>query len=244
MFELRENFKSQIGIYTSNVGSPTVAQLSHVEANVDYASFSDSHYKTNFFAEKDRTYYIQIEAHTLGGDQDQVGNFQLRYYGNPMRYSAIYESYGGRAGIGVFRPSDGTWYGLASLTNQVPYTRVWGKNGDVPIAADFDGEGETQFAAVRNEGGQKMWYITAGGVTFKAIPWGLPASSGRRRAPTVGRRRQSMQGASLPGRCRSTTCARPKGQEWTLAQMLPGLSGCRLIHIKSPRRASADDAAI
>lgn len=180
-FEMKENFQAQIGVYESEIGSPTLGDLEQVATNVDYASFSDNRSKTIFFARQNHTYYIQVEAHILGSTQNQVGNFQLKYGPSAFRYSGVLDSYGHRASVMVFRPTDGTWYALSSLINQSPYARPWGMNGDVAIAADFRGNGYSQTAAIRNENGQKMWYIGNGGASFQAIPWGLPTDK-----PVVG----------------------------------------------------------
>jgi hypothetical protein len=53
----------------------------------------------------------------------------------------------GRADIGVFRPSTGFWWGLASSTNYSSYASVhWGGTGDIPVPGDYDGDGKTDIA--------------------------------------------------------------------------------------------------
>ncbi len=173
-FEVTENFDSQIGIYKSDVGGPTVAQLTKITSNIDYTGYTPSRYKTVFFAEKDRTYYIKIDWHTFNDSLSPVGNFQLKYYPNRLKHNASFDYFGQKASIGVFRPTEGVWYGIPYLNQPNPMIRYWGKDGDTPIAVDYNGDGITRLAAVRNENGQKIWYIGSGaGSLFVAIPWGL-----------------------------------------------------------------------
>lgn len=171
-FELTENFDSQIGIYTSNVGSPTFAQLTKVASNIDGIHFTDSRYRTAFFAESGRTYYIKVDWHTFASNL-ATGNFQLRFYPNRLRYSASFSSFTQKTAISVYRPAEGVWYSLSDVRDQIPFYRTWGLATDTPIAADFDGGGVSRMTAIRNENGQKVWYIGSGGASFAAIPWGL-----------------------------------------------------------------------
>jgi hypothetical protein len=173
-FEMTENFNAQIGIYKSDSPSPTVDQLTEVAGNVDYASFTDNRSRTIFFAQQNHTYYIQVESHNIGGGQNPVGNFQLKYGVNPLKYSASFDSYGHRSSITVFRPSEGIWYIKPTLNSVSTDTRTWGMNGDTPIAADFDGKGYSQLAAIRNENGVKYWWIATGFALYKVVAWGLP----------------------------------------------------------------------
>ncbi len=53
--------------------------------------------------------------------------------------------------IGVFRPSDSTWY----IDGQ--FSTRYGKLGDIPVAADYDGDGRTEMAVFRPSQGR--WYI-------------------------------------------------------------------------------------
>lgn len=46
----------------------------------------------------------------------------------------------GKAAIAIFRPSDGGWYIVRSTTG-IPVGIIWGNAADIPVPADFDGDG-------------------------------------------------------------------------------------------------------
>jgi hypothetical protein len=173
-FELTENFDSQIGIYKSGEANPTVTQLTQVTSNIDYTGYTPVRYRTTFFAEANQTYYIKIDWHTHNNSQAPAGNFQLKYFPNRLSYSARFTRFGQKSGIGIFRPSEGSWYNLTTVAQPTQFVRNFGASGDTPIAADFNGDGVSELAAVRNENGKKLWYIVSGSNTsFQAIQWGI-----------------------------------------------------------------------
>lgn len=60
------------------------------------------------------------------------------------------------ADLAVWRPSTGTWYVLGGLGSQQVNVN-WGMAGDLPIPADFDGDGKTDFSIYRPSNG--TWWI-------------------------------------------------------------------------------------
>ena len=75
----------------------------------------------------------------------------------------------GRADQGIFRPSNGTWY-LANSGNNGVSIFQFGLAGDVPVAADYDGDGKTDAAVYRNG----AWYrLKSATGTFDAFTFGL-----------------------------------------------------------------------
>lgn len=62
--------------------------------------------------------------------------------------------------LGVFRPSNGTWY-VRGL-----FTVKFGRRGDVPVPADFNGDGKSEVAVWRPSTG--MWHIRG----MRDVEWG------------------------------------------------------------------------
>lgn len=86
-----------------------------------------------------------------------------------------------RTDIAVFRPSDGTWQYLRSSLTAANAPGVatnagfaWGVTGDIPQAADYDGDKRTDFAVFRPSTG--VWYISNSNNgaynTFVSPTWG------------------------------------------------------------------------
>lgn len=74
-----------------------------------------------------------------------------------------------REDISVFRPSSGTWYMNCSCEGTVKIMQ-FGSQDDVPVAADYDGDGYTDQAVFRNG----MWYVNRSSTgTFSVVSFGL-----------------------------------------------------------------------
>lgn len=77
----------------------------------------------------------------------------------------------GKANIGVFRPSNGTWY-LENYTPNNFFATTFGQAGDVPVSADFDGDGRADTAVFRPSNG--AWYILGSSdSTLRAAVFGM-----------------------------------------------------------------------
>ena len=91
----------------------------------------------------------------------------------------------GKAEIAVWRPSNGTWYVLnvgfdAGVTGQQVTSKQWGLTGDIPVPADFDGDGKTDFVVWRPSTG--TWFIVKSSDGSTVVQqWGLPGD-----VPVVG----------------------------------------------------------
>ena len=77
----------------------------------------------------------------------------------------------GFARVGVFRPSNGTWY-VGSPTGHTVRTVRFGTKGDVPVQAQYLGQAQpTQLAVWRPSNG--VWYLAGpGGTIAQRIPFG------------------------------------------------------------------------
>jgi hypothetical protein len=51
--------------------------------------------------------------------------------------------------IGVFRPSNGTWYDIPSSNPSTPKSQQYGQNGDIITPGDYDGDGKTDYSVWR-----------------------------------------------------------------------------------------------
>lgn len=167
--EMDDNFASAMAIYTSNVPNPTFAQLTKVESNSDILGYNYEGCRINFWAISGKTYYIVIDYGNAGGPGSPTGSFTLKYYPNKLSYSTRFDARDHRTSPTVFRPSSGMWYWLWNIYS-INYETIYGRNGDTPVPADYNGDGRTDMAVVRNENGAKVWYLSFQGTYL----WGLP----------------------------------------------------------------------
>lgn len=74
--------------------------------------------------------------------------------------------------IGVFRPSNGTWYITRSLGSSL-LSQHWGLAGDRIVPGDFDGDNRADFAVWRASGGVGTFYvIRSSDSTVVSMQWG------------------------------------------------------------------------
>ncbi len=68
------------------------------------------------------------------------------------------------ADLAVWRPSTGVWY-VYNLVTTAWTSYSFGTNGDKTVPGDYDGDGKTDFAVARPNGGAYTWYFaySAGG---------------------------------------------------------------------------------
>ena len=75
----------------------------------------------------------------------------------------------GKADVGIYRPSTGTWYVLTST--QGFFSEQWGNSTDKIVAADYDGDGKADVAIYRPSNG--TWYVLQSRDGYKAVQWGI-----------------------------------------------------------------------
>lgn len=76
----------------------------------------------------------------------------------------------GKADVGIWRASNGTWYLNQSSGNF--WFVQWGADGDVPVPGDYDADGKTDIAVWRPSTG--VWYIVQSTLGPRARQWGVP----------------------------------------------------------------------
>jgi uncharacterized delta-60 repeat protein len=75
----------------------------------------------------------------------------------------------GVSDVGVFRPSDGTWYLNRSDSGYTEYP--FGTSTDRPVVGDFDGDGESDIAVFRPSNGR--WYVLRSTAGYMTAQFGL-----------------------------------------------------------------------
>ena len=169
-FEIKEQgFASGFAIYTANVANPTFAQLTKINSNADILGYNYEGSRINFWAQSGKTYYIAVDYANAGGPGSPTGAFELKFFPNALAYSSRFDSRDHRASVTIYRPESSKWYMLWNI-NSISYENLYGVPGDQPMPADYDGDGRTDFAVVRNENGSKVWYASF----VSTVVWGLP----------------------------------------------------------------------
>jgi hypothetical protein len=84
----------------------------------------------------------------------------------------------------VFRPGNASWFILSSSSHfTIPVVYQWGLKGDVPVPADFDGDGMLDPAVFRPS--TNTWFTLMSGSRFTTaltLQWGLAGD-----VPVLGR---------------------------------------------------------
>ncbi len=94
-----------------------------------------------------------------------AGGGQIRRISRTVGTSDDYNG-DGTTDVGVFRPSNGTWYvrGVADT--------VWGASGDVAVPGDYNGDGRTDLAVWRPSTG--TWYVRGVADTVWGVSGDVP----------------------------------------------------------------------
>lgn len=163
---------STIAIYEGT----SLASITPVVSNDNYGSSNNS--RTIFLAKSGVTYRIAVDE----GRSPNTGNGYLAW---DVTRTRRYTSFGVRdeqtrevldidaADISVFRPSNGVWYWLNSSTNTFDAAQ-FGAAGDIPVPGDYDGDGRSDRAVVRNVNGSYIWWFNNSfDNSVLAVQWGI-----------------------------------------------------------------------
>lgn len=168
--EIESMLRTTVRIYSTSAQSPDMSQLVLETTNSDsFGAFGRYHLK--FFAKTGKTYYIMVDGRDVQ-DQPGVGNFQLKLFFNKLGYSTKMSNQNPRTSLSVFRPSEGRWYTHYNLFGTTD-DKSFGLSSDLPMPADYNGDGATDYAVIRTEGDKTVWYIANPGFGYYGINWGL-----------------------------------------------------------------------
>ncbi len=104
------------------------------------------------------------KAIDTNGNVKEVGGRSEAYVWNMAHGS-------NKTDVAIWRPSEGNWYIINSSTGASRISQ-WGVNGDVPVPADYDGDGRADLAVFRPS--QAAWYIINSSTNSgQSIVWGV-----------------------------------------------------------------------
>lgn len=147
----RSNFDTTLAVYIGTA----VNQLTVREQNADISAGNN---RSCILIRPivGTTYYVAVDGNSVGGNPAAEGTIVLDLNTAASRNSNDFDR-DGVTDIGVFRPSDGTWY-LLNSSNNTLRTAQWGQSGDVPVVGDYNAGIQTvsDFAVFRPSDG--TWY--------------------------------------------------------------------------------------
>ena len=118
---------------------------------------------------------IQTNGRIIGGGESDVGSpgtrkFALARYSGDTGETSDFDR-DGQSDISVFRPSEGTWYVLASSSGSISGAK-WGLATDELAAADYDGDLKTDFAVWRSGAAASLWILNSFDSTVRLEQFG------------------------------------------------------------------------
>ena len=170
---MNPSFDTTLAVYDGS----SLASMFKIQKNDNMPATFKS--QVTFRAQEGNSLYLAVNRSSASPD----GNILLDWNVTPQ---PDFTDYGTRIGddrevvfdeasdIAVFRPQTGIWYRIDSSNNAFHATQ-FGIAGDVPVPADYDGDGFADIAVTRSVGGLKYWYLRSSydEPTTTIIQWGL-----------------------------------------------------------------------
>ncbi len=113
---------------------------------------------------------LQPDGKILFGGGEGFGDFHLvRLKARNVATQFDFDG-DGRADVGVYRPSNGTWY--LNQTTGGFYATQFGVSADVSVPADYDGDGRADIAVWRGAAFANFYILNSSNNTFRAEQFG------------------------------------------------------------------------
>ncbi len=118
-------------------------------------------------------YFMQITKH--GHITAFFGLLMLLFFTTSTVSAQVFNDYDLENDLTVFRPSNGYWYSYSTESKGFKSIQ-WGLRTDIPVAADYDGDGLTDSAVWRPENG--FWYILGTrNLQLFSVQWGTTSQT-------------------------------------------------------------------